>query len=245
MSPDELSPQPTFESEADLVAFLTNAELDIVGRMPTSSNATFLVRATLGTQVGHAIYKPVRGERPLWDFEPGLHRREVAAYRLSQAMGLGVVPPTVLRSGPAGDGSVQWFVEARFEEHYFTLHAERPEVHEQLKAIAVLDLVANNTDRKGGHCLLDQRGRVWAIDNGLCFAVDFKLRTVIWDFGGEPIPEWMQAAVRSLVDQVPLEVATLLADDEVEAVSERAQWLLEHAVFPIDRSGRLYPWPLI
>lgn len=245
MSPDELSPQPTFESEADLVTFLTEAELDIVGRMPTSSNATFLVRATRGDQIGHAIYKPVRGERPLWDFEPGLHRREVAAYRLSQAMGLGVVPATVLRSGPAGDGSVQWFVEARFEEHYFILYAERPEVHEQLKAIAVLDLVANNTDRKGGHCLVNQQGQVWAIDNGLCFAVEFKLRTVIWEFGGEPIPEWMQVALRSLVDQVPLEVSALLADDEVEAVSERAQWLLERAVFPIDRSGRLYPWPLI
>lgn len=245
MSPHELSPQPTFATETDLVEFLTEAELDIVGRMPTSSNATFLVQAQRGGVSGYGIYKPLRGERPLWDFEPGLHRREVAAYRLSAAMGLGVVPVTVLRDGPAGEGSVQWFIEADFEEHYFTLYAEHPHLHRQLQAIAVFDFVANNTDRKGGHCLLDRHDRVWAIDNGLCFAVDFKLRTVIWDFGGEPLPEALQAAVRPLVDQVPLEVATLLSDDEVEAVTQRAQWLLERGVFPVDRSGRLYPWPLI
>lgn len=245
MSPDELTPQPEFASESELVEFLTSADMDIMGRMPTSSNATFLVRVTHDAVSGYAIYKPLRGERPLWDFEPGLHRREVAAYRLSAAMGLHVVPVTVLRDGPAGEGSVQWFVEARFDEHYFTLYAEQPQLHDQLKAIAVFDFVANNTDRKGGHCLLDARDRVWAIDNGLCFAVDFKLRTVIWDFGGEPIPEALQAAVRPLREHVPLEVATLLADDEVEAISERANWLLDRAVFPIDRSGRLYPWPLI
>jgi uncharacterized repeat protein (TIGR03843 family) len=245
MSPDELSPQPSFSSESDLVRFLSDADVDIVGRMPTSSNATFLVTLTAGDLRGHAIYKPVRGERPLWDFEPGLHRREVAAYRLSKAMGLDVVPATVLRDGPAGEGSVQWFVEARFDEHYFTLYAEHPEMHDQLQAIAVFDFVANNTDRKGGHCLADRNDRVWAIDNGLCFAVDFKLRTVIWDFGGEPLPEALVAAVAPLVDHIPLEVAALLADDEVEAMSERARWLLERGVFPVDRSGRLYPWPLI
>jgi uncharacterized repeat protein (TIGR03843 family) len=112
-------------------------------------------------------------------------------------------------------------------------------------AIAAFDFVANNTDRKGGHCLLDRDGKVWAIDNGLCFAVDFKLRTVIWDFGGQPIPESLQQAVQALTEQVPLDVATLLADDEVEAIAQRARWLLDRSVFPIDRSGRMYPWPLI
>lgn len=245
MSAYELTPQPTFASERDLVEFVEGADVDIVGRMPTSSNATYLVTLTQGDTVGHGIYKPLRGERPLWDFEPGLHRREVAAYRLSVAMGVNVVPPTVLRDGPSGEGSVQWFVEAHFEQHYFTLYAEQPELHEQLMAIAVFDFVANNTDRKGGHCLLDRHGRVWAIDNGLCFAADFKLRTVIWDFGGQPLPEQLRRAVEPLTQQVPLEVATLLADDEVEAIAERAGWLLERSVFPIDRSGRLYPWPLI
>lgn len=245
MSAYELTPQPTFASEQDRVEFMNEAVVEIVGRMPTSSNATYLVTLTRGQQTGHGIYKPLRGERPLWDFEPGLHRREVAAYRLSAAMGLHVVPTTVLRDGPSGEGSVQWFVEARFDEHYFTLYAERPELHEQLMAIAVFDFVANNTDRKGGHCLLDRDGKVWAIDNGLCFAADFKLRTVIWDFGGQPIPESLCGAVEPLTDQVPLEVATLLADDEVEAIRERSRWLLDRSVFPVDRSGRLYPWPLI
>ena len=121
--------------------------------MPWSSNATFL--ANLGTTGAQAIYKPVRGERPLWDFEPGLHRREVAAYRLSEAMGFGVVPPTVLRDdAPLGEGSLQWFVDADHREHYFTIAEQRPELHPQLRDIAVLDVVANNTDRKSGHCLL-------------------------------------------------------------------------------------------
>ena len=134
-----------------------------------------------------AIYKPVRGERPLWDFEPGLHKREAAAYRLSEAMGFGVVPPTVLRDdGPLGEGSLQWFVAADHREHYFTIAEQRPDLHPQLRDIAVLDVVANNTDRKSGHCLL-AGDRVWAIDNGLCFAPDFKLRTVIWEFAGDAL----------------------------------------------------------
>ena len=123
------------------------------------SNATFLVH--LGESGAKGIYKPVRGERPLWDFEPGLHRREVAAYRLSEAMALGVVPPTVLREdGPLGEGSVQWFVEADHREHYFTIPEQRPELHDQLRAVAVFDVVANNTDRKSGHACSTRRPHV-------------------------------------------------------------------------------------
>ena len=166
--------------------------------MPWSSNATFLVN--LGDTGAQAIYKPVRGERPLWDFEPGLHRREVAAYRLSEAMGFGVVPPTVLRDdGPLGEGSLQWFVAADHREHYFTIAEQRPELHPQLRDIAVLDVVANNTDRKSGHCLL-AGDRVWAIDNGLCFAPDFKLRTVIWEFAGDALTP---AQLEAVGDGVP------------------------------------------
>ena len=199
------------------------------------------------------IYKPVRGERPLWDFEPGLHRREVAAYRLSQAMGIGAVPPTVLREdGPLGEGSVQWFVDADHREHYFTIAEQRPELHDQLRAIAVLDIVANNTDRKSGHCLLapgwvDDDGaplRVWAIDNGLCFAPNFKLRTVIWEFAGEVVPDQLVAACCQLADAVPADVAELIDDDEVAALQRRAAWLAEHRVLPGDDSGHRYPWPL-
>ena len=136
---------------------------------------------------GQAIYKPMRGERPLWDFEPGLHRREVAAYRLSEALGLDLVPPTVLRDGPYGEGSVQWFVDVDHRQHYFTIHEERPDLHDTLRNVAVFDLLANNTDRKSGHVLIDSDDHIWGIDHGLCFAADFKLRTVVWEFGGEPI----------------------------------------------------------
>ena len=129
-----------------------------------------------------------RGERPLWDFPTGLFKREVAAYELSEALGWGLVPRTVLRAeGPLGEGSLQEFVDADFEQHYFTLY-EDEQYHDQLRAICAFDLLANNTDRKSGHCLLGRDGRIYAIDNGLSFHHEFKLRTVIWEFGGEPVP---------------------------------------------------------
>ena len=228
---------------ADALAILAEAEIELEGRMPWSSNATFLVN--LGDTGAQAIYKPVRGERPLWDFEPGLHKREVAAYRLSEAMGFGVVPPTVLRDdGPLGEGSLQWFVAADHREHYFTIAEQRPELHPQLRDIAVLDVLANNTDRKSGHCLL-AHGRVWAIDNGLCFSAEFKLRTVIWEFAGDDLTPAQLDAVSMVCGGVPAEIAELLAPIEVEAMQRRAAWLAEHGVLPGDESGGRYPWPLV
>ncbi len=213
--------------------------------MPWSSNATFLVNVSHGDVAAQAIYKPLRGERPLWDFEPGLHRREVAAYLLSEAMGLDLVPPTVLRDGPMGEGSMQWYVDADHEQHYFTLVESRPDLYDHFKEFAVFDVLANNTDRKSGHILIDGDDHLWGIDHGLCFAADFKLRTVVWEFGGQPIADELMRAVRPLAECVPLQIATLLADDEVAAISERAQWLVDHAVLPVDQSGRRYPWPLV
>ena len=119
-------------NESDVLAA---GEVEIEMRMPYSSNATFLVRVTKGDQSVRAIYKPLRGERPLWDFAPGLHRREVAAYRLAMAMGLDFVPLTLLRDGPLGEGSVQQLVDADFEQHYFTLHEQRPHLHDRLREI--------------------------------------------------------------------------------------------------------------
>ena len=214
-------------------------------RMPYSSNATFLVSITLQDKTVQAIYKPMRGEKPLWDFAPGLHRREVAAYRLSEAMGLKCVPPTVLRDGPNGEGSVQLLIEANPDEHYFTLFEQRQDLHDQFRAMCALDIVANNTDRKSGHVLVDKDRHVWGIDHGLCFAEDFKIRTVIWEFGGEVLPESIRQAVEPLITNVPLEVATLLTTQEVLAISERAKWLIDGAAFPVDPSGRHYPWPLV
>lgn len=232
----------------DPIAFLMHAEAEIEGRMPWSSNATFLVTMRCGPDGGsaeqRAIYKPVRGERPLWDFEPGLHRRERAMYLLSEHLGLGVVPPTVVREGPLGEGSFQWFVDADHREHYFTIFEQHEHLHDQLRDIVVLDILANNTDRKSGHCLL-AHDRVWAIDNGLCFSAPFKLRTVIWEFAGEAIGDDLLARVAPLVERVPIDVAALLDDDEIEAVQHRVTKLVTERVLPHDDTGRRYPWPLV
>lgn len=232
-------------SSDNITDALTHGDIDIVGRMPDSSNATFLVTITHGDVTMQAIYKPLRGERPLWDFAPGLHRREVAAFLLSETLGLGLVPITILRDGPFGEGSVQFFVESDTREHYFSLFEERPELHDRLREFAIFDFVANNTDRKSGHCLLGLDGAVWGIDHGVCFSADFKLRTVIWEFGGEPIPQYLLTAITPMATTVPLHIAALLSDDEVRALQERVQWLLDHPEFPIDNSGRRYPWPIV
>jgi uncharacterized repeat protein (TIGR03843 family) len=238
------------DSVDDPVEHLLRGEVEVEGRMPYSSNATFLVHVIHDDRSHPAIYKPMRGERPLWDFEPGLHRREVAAYRLSEAMGLHVVPPTVLRDGPIGEGSFQWFAVADHSEHYFTIFEGMPGLHDRLRDIAALDIVANNTDRKSGHCLFvpDREcapASVWGIDHGLCFSPEFKLRTVIWEFGDEPLPEHVLDAANRLVASVPLDIAALLADDEVEAIQGRAAWMVKERRFPTDPTGRRYPWPLV
>jgi len=230
-----------------LLQLLRHGEITIEGRMPWSSNATFLVNIVDEASGGacQGIYKPLRGERPLWDFEPGLHRREVAAYELSEAMALDLVPPTVLRDGPLGEGSVQYYVDANHEQHYFTLHESREDLHDIFRGVAVFDIIANNTDRKSGHILIDRDDHIWGIDHGLCFAAEFKLRTVVWEFGGEHVPPRLVAAARCIAEAPPLSVAALLDDDEVEAMQERARWIVEHPVLPVDSSGRRYPWPLV
>lgn len=244
MPPHELSPKVAGDAPA-IFQLLTRGDVSIEGRMPWSSNATFLVELCHEGMRAKAIYKPMRGERPLWDFAPGLHRRELAAYILSEELGFGFVPPTVVRDGPYGEGSMQLFVDVDHQHHYFTIYESRPETHDQLRAIAAFDIVANNTDRKSGHCLIDDDGKVWGIDHGLCFSADFKLRTVIWEFGGEPVPAPLLDAIRPLASSAPLQVAALLDDDEVEAMRRRAAALVESACFPVDSSGRRYPWPLV
>ncbi len=231
--------------ELDDVALLTHGEMTLALRMPDSSNATFLVTIADGASEVRAIYKPLRGERPLWDFAPGLHRREVAAYRLARSMQWDIVPLTVLRDGPLGEGSVQMLVDADFEQHYFTLFENRPDVHPSLRRLALFDIVANNTDRKSGHVLIDRTDHVWGIDHGLCFASDFKLRTVIWDFAGTDVSDDEIVPISDLARSVPLDVASLLDDDEVTALMERAAWLVANRVFPHDPTGRAWPWPLV
>jgi uncharacterized repeat protein (TIGR03843 family) len=223
---------------------LARGDITVKGRMPWSSNATFLVHLALDGAETHAVYKPQRGERPLWDFPRGLFRRELAAYQLSEALGWGLVPLTVRRDGPYGEGSLQLFVPADFEQHYFTLR-EAATHRERLARICLFDLVANNADRKGGHCLLGEDGFVYAIDNGLCFHEEPKLRTVIWDFTGEPIPPALLEPLRRVARGAPAGVADLLARAEREALVERAQALLDAGVFPDETVGLGYPWPVV
>ena len=213
--------------------------------MPWSSNATFLTEVRCGPDELRAVYKPLRGERPLWDFPSGLYRREVAAYRLSELLGWQLVPETIVRAdAPLGEGSLQRFVEADFEQHYFTLYEDEAN-HDTLRRMCAFDIVANNTDRKSGHCLLTPAdGRIWGIDNGLCFSTHAHVRTVIWEFGGEAVPDDI------LEDLAALEPGDafdeLLDEDEIGAIVDRADVLVERGVFPVaDEYGRAYPWPLV
>ena len=228
------------------IELLALGAVTIRGRMPWASNATFLAEIALDGETTLGIYKPGRGERPLWDFPPGLYKREVAAYHLSEALGWGLVPPTVCRDGPYGEGSIQLFVRRRFRAAL--LHAARatPGTAIGSQRICVFDLLANNADRKGGHCLAGDDGVIYAIDNGLTFHEEMKLRTVIWDFGGEPIPSALLADVkRALPGAVPRGVADLLDPRERKALLARARAVLKAGHFPEDTTGRRYPWPLV
>jgi uncharacterized repeat protein (TIGR03843 family) len=239
-------------SAPELIELLEHGDVTVKGRMPWSSNATYLVELCLASRMGLAVYKPARGERPLWDFPSGLGRREVAAYLLSEALGWGIVPETVWREvGPLGAGSLQRFVEADFEHHYFTLYEDESErFHDELRRLCVFDLLANSTDRKSGHCLWvpseGDGGRIYAVDNGLSFHAEFKLRTVIWEFGGEDIPDDLLADVARFVDAgLPDELADLLDPFERDALLARGRALVRERRFPIDGSGHRYPWPLV
>ncbi|MCJ7677468.1 MAG: SCO1664 family protein [Anaerolineales bacterium] len=233
-----------------ILSALSSGTIELKGQFVWGSNYTFLVQVTQGDETRPAVYKPARGERPLWDFPEGtLAQREVAAYVVSRALGWDLVPPTVLRpDGPAGAGSLQLFVDADPERHYFTFtEAEK----QRLRPVAVFDLLINNADRKGGHVLLGESDHLWLIDHGVCFHAEDKLRTVIWDFVGEPIPRELLAALRRLRqallddDALRTELGGLLAAEEVEALQGRADRLLRSKRFPPPGADRPYPWPLV
>ena len=235
---------PERPQDPDLLRLLAEGDLRVRGRLPWSSNATFLAEAVLADRSAPVVYKPARGERPLWDYPPGLYRREMAVWLVSEALGWRLVPETLIREGPLGPGAVQRFVPAQVDEHYFTL-LERPEHHDALKAICVLDLVVNNGDRKSGHCLLGEDGRIWAIDHGLCLHDQPKLRTVMWDFAGQPVPAPLVDDVGRLAGSPPPELSGLLSTDELASLVHRAHALADRPVFPAARSARAFPWPLV
>jgi uncharacterized repeat protein (TIGR03843 family) len=228
------------------LTLLTEGRVELLGRIMSGSNATFLVELSCGEDSAWAVYKPEAGEQPLADFDAGLYRRERAAYLLSEALGWEIVPPTVVRSdAPLGVGSLQWFIEGDLQEHYFTLYEDAPETHGALAQIALFDYVANNTDRKSGHVLRGTDGHIWGIDHGLCFAAPFKLRTVIWEFAGDPVPQALLRDISPLAGAVPGELAALLDDAEVAALRRRVQRMLQETVLPVDHTGMRYPWPLV
>ena len=226
---------------------LSRGTITIEGRIVESSNQALLVVVESAGVSAKACYKAEAGERPLWDFPEGLWRREVAAYELDRLAGTDLVPTTVAREdAPFGPGSLQLWIEDAFDEHYFTLRGRR-EFTSWFARLAAFDVVANNADRKAGHILLDHE-RLWAIDNGLCFHGDDKLRTVIWDFAGEPLGEEVSTDLERLLAGDATRLAAMLARDELESVLVRAQRLLAAGHFPDpDPDGDYppYPWPLI
>ncbi len=252
---DELDEQTIGEgSEASLpvervTALLEQGEVTLEGLMPDSSNYTFLVRVADGNLEGLAIYKPRRGERPLWDFPRGtLCQREAAAYLVSEALGWHLIPPTVLRDvEPHGYGSLQLFIDADPDVHYFSL---RGNYDEQFKCIATFDVLINNADRKGGHVLLDTDGRLWAIDHGIAFHEEPKLRTVIWEYAGQPIPAPLVEDICGLAtrletagDPLTQGLSELLDTDEINAFKRRVNRLIRRPILPHPGGGRSMPWP--
>ncbi len=232
-----------------ILEFLANGEMAVEGQFMWGSNYTYLTHLTHNGGTLKAVYKPVRGEQPLWDFPSDtLAGREVAAYLVSEAIGWNFVPPTIFRrDGPAGPGSLQFFVEHDPERHYFNF---TPEERQRLRPVALFDVVVNNTDRKGGHILIGEDGKFWLIDHGICFHSDPKLRTVIWDFAGEPLPEdGCRQLTQFLAQLVPGGALTEslfahLTEMEIEAMRWRTEKLLASGIFPRPHDRRYsYPWP--
>jgi hypothetical protein len=221
--------------------------MELVGRLLEASNATFLVSLTgPGGETGQAIYKPIRGERPLFDFPAGtLANREHSAYLLSEATGWRIVPPTVMRDGPLGRGMVQAWVDEDSNGDIVAL-LRRPDA--RLRRIAVFDVLANNADRKGGHLLLTPEGHVHGVDHGICFAAEPKLRTVLWAWRGRRLNRAEVAVVEAVRAALRAELGTALAEllspAEVEATVRRADELLARGTFPQpDPTRPAVPWP--
>jgi uncharacterized repeat protein (TIGR03843 family) len=229
---------------------LREGAVDLLGRMPWSSNATFLVNLADGDDEMLAIYKPQRGERPLWDFPRGtLCHREVAAFEVSDALGWDIVPDTVFRDGPHGLGMMQRFVEHDPEEHYFTLLEKHADT---FRRMAAFDVLINNTDRKGGHCLRAlETGRIFGIDHGVAFHTQWKLRTVIWEFGGESIPADVCRDLHRFAEKLQSRdgcehLLQTLDRFELDALQARTEHLLAIGMLPVaDDDYHNYPWPMI
>jgi hypothetical protein len=234
----------------DALELMRTGKVDVLGHLPYASNYTFLAKVEAAGDETLSVYKPRRGERPLWDFPTGtLAAREVAAWVVSEAAGWEIVPPTVLREdAPFGAGSLQLFIDHDPERHYLVLMEDRLE---EFPPFAALDVVINNADRKAGHVLEDRAGRLWAVDHGVTFHTEPKLRTVIWQFAGEPITAEVRAALKRLERELSGDTETaaslrsLLSEQEATATLERTTALLVADQFPQPGGHHPLPWPLI
>jgi hypothetical protein len=245
-------------SEDDVLGLLQTSEIGEIGLHPNGSNYVFIVRleADLGGAVPLlAAYPPQSGERPLRDFPRGLHKRERASYLLSRTLGWPAIPPTVIRDGPHGEGSVQLFIHADSEETYFTMR-EGPEFSGQFEPIAGFDVVVNNADRKGGACLKDADGKIWAIDQGLTFNPYARVRTVMFEFCGEPFSPHLVESLERLraglasADTGPdealiAELKAVLSQGDFDGLRERIDTILDDPVFPMLDEYYNVPWPLV
>jgi uncharacterized repeat protein (TIGR03843 family) len=249
------------ETKAEILRVLQDGAMEIEGVLPWSSNYAFLVTLCQDDIEIPAVYKPRRGERPLWDFPQGtLSLREQSAFLVSEQLNWDLVPPTALRRGEHGPGSVQYFVSHDPDQHYFTIEGD-PIFRVPLQKMALLDVVINNADRKGGHVIVEHKvengaesffdpAQIWGIDHGICFHEEYKLRTVIWEFAGEPIPPGLLSDLRSFADEtkdpesrLSSLLSPLLSSREISALVSRVDQLVEGCVFPDPGPGRHYPWP--
>ena len=230
------------QSREGTLHLLQRGEIEVLGLIPWGSNYTFLVNVSNGSADCKAVYKPRDGEAPLWDFPTGtLYKREYAAYLFSQILGWHFIPLTILRDGPYGMGSIQFFEEHDANINYYTIRESHPD---ELKIVACFDLATNNADRKPVHCIQGTDGRIWGIDHGLTFHSVVKVRTAIWDFGGKPIPENLLADLAHFHARLTTpagrvkELVELLSEEEVAGLEKRIAWLLEVRRYP---GVRRYP----
>jgi uncharacterized repeat protein (TIGR03843 family) len=235
-------------SDSTLTA-IQAGDLTLEGEFLHGYNYTFLVQVTYHGEKLRAVYKPQEGEQPLWDFpKDTLAHRETAAFLVSEALDWALVPPTVFRpDGPFGPGSVQLFIAHDPNYHYFTL---KKKDFQRLRPVVLFDLLINNADRKGSHLLFDADDHLWLIDHGLCFNVEDKLRTVIWDFAGQPIPSHLRSDIDRLKARLepPSELNAALeehlASEEIAALLARAERLQAMECFPAPpQDRRAYPFP--
>lgn len=231
----------------EVTHLLTDGALDLVERLTEASNQTWLAVLRSGDIRARCVYKPISGERPLWDFPTGtLAGREVASHLVARALGWQVVPPTVLRDGPLGEGMCQMWVETDPEVDVLEVAQRRDDPN--LRRIALLDAVINNSDRKAGHLLVTPEGTILGCDHGVSFSVQYKLRTVLWQWRGTPIPtadreglRRLEALMRDPGSDLNVALAPLVTETEVYAARRRAEILAEHGTYPYPSPG----WPAV